>query len=65
MSTLEFHAITPKGAAHVCTVHRGAGDLSPLQMISREELTRLQRAEAELEALRQAMVRALLGAPLA
>lgn len=43
---MEFHAITPKGVAHVCSVHRGAGDLSPLQMISVQELVRLQRVEA-------------------
>lgn len=62
---MEFHAITPEGVTHVCSVERGSGDLSPLQYISRDELARLHRAEAELEALRTAMVRALLCAPSA
>jgi hypothetical protein len=62
---MDYHAITAQGVAHVCSVERGSGDLSPLQFISRDELARLQRAEAELEALRTAMVRALLCAPSA
>lgn len=49
---MEFHAITPEGVTHVCDVHRGAGDLSPLQLISQQELDRLRRAEAELLELR-------------
>lgn len=48
---MEFHAITPEGMAHVCSVHRGAGDLSPLQMISVKELARLQGIEAAHVAL--------------
>jgi hypothetical protein len=59
---MEFHAITAKGVAHVCDVHRGPDDLSPLQMISQNELARLRATEAELAALRKAMVLALLGA---
>lgn len=52
MSTLDLHAYTPEGATHVCTIHRGAGDVTPLQMISAQELARLQAAEAELLALK-------------
>lgn len=62
---MELHAITDQGVVHVCDIHRGTGDLSPLQMISRDELARLKRAEAELQALRKAMVLALLAVPSA
>jgi len=61
---MEFHAITDKGVAHVCSVERGASDLSPLQMISRDELARLKRAEAELQALRQDLAALLHASPL-
>jgi len=60
MSTLEFHAHTPEGVTHVCDVHRGSVDQSPLQFISQQELARLHAVEAELLALR-----ATLGAQLA
>jgi len=56
MSTLEFHATTPEGVTHVCDVHRGPADLSPLQMISQQELARLRAVEAELLALRATLV---------
>lgn len=49
--TLDLHAQTPQGTTHVCTVHRGAGDETPLQMISAQELARLRAAEAELIAM--------------
>lgn len=61
---MEFHAITDKGVAHVCSVERGAGDLSPLQMISQQELARLQRAEAELASLREGLAALLHASPL-
>ncbi|MGI4846158.1 MAG: hypothetical protein ACRYF7_22950 [Janthinobacterium lividum] len=51
MSTLDLHAHTPEGTAHVCTIHRGPGDETPLQMISAHELARLRAVEAELAAL--------------
>ena len=54
MSTLELHAHTPEGTAHVCTIHRGPGDETPLQMISLKELARLQQAAADLAALQAA-----------
>lgn len=50
---MDFHAITAQGADHVCTVHRGPGDLSPLQLISAQRLSELLAAEAELAALRE------------
>lgn len=56
MSTLELHAHTPEGTTHVCTVHRGSGDDTPLQMISVRELARLQRAAADLAALQAARI---------
>jgi hypothetical protein len=52
MSTLELHAHTDQGTTHVCTIHRGEKDETPLQMISAQELARLRAAEAELLALR-------------
>lgn len=55
MSTLELHAYTDKGVTHVCTIHRGEKDETPLQMISAQEHERLRRVEAELNALRQAL----------
>lgn len=61
---MEFHAISDKGVVHVCDIHRGAGDLSPLQMISRDELARLKRAEAELAALRRDLAALLHASPL-
>lgn len=61
---MDFHAITDQGVAHVCSVERGSGDLSPLQMISREELARLKRAEAELQALRHDLAALLHASPL-
>lgn len=51
MSALDLHAHTPEGSTHVCTIHRGPGDETPLQMISVQELVRLRAAEAELIAL--------------
>jgi len=53
MSTLDLHAHTDDGTTHVCTIHRGAGDETPLQMISVERLASLLEAEAELAALRR------------
>ncbi len=61
---MEFHAITDQGVTHVCSVERGAGDLSPLQMISRDELVRLKQAEAELRTLRQDLAALLHASPL-
>ncbi|MGG7604620.1 hypothetical protein [Massilia sp. BKSP1R2A-1] len=61
---MEFHAITGKGVAHVCDVHRGPEDLSPLQMISQQELTRLRAAETELAALRRDLAALLHASPL-
>lgn len=49
---MELHAITDEGVTHVCTVHRGPKDETPLQLISAQELARLRAAEAELLALR-------------
>lgn len=43
---MEFHAITPQGMTHVCTVHRAENDRTPLQIISSQELERLKRIEA-------------------
>jgi len=60
---MEFHAYTPERATHICDIHRCSADQSPLQFISEKELARLKAAEAELAALRQAMVRALLVVP--
>lgn len=51
MSTIELHAHTPDGTTHVCMIHRGAGDDTPLQMISAQRLAQLLAAEAELQAL--------------
>ncbi|WP_027864251.1 hypothetical protein [Massilia alkalitolerans] len=56
MSTLELHAYTDKGVTHVCTIHRSAGDETPLQMISAQELARLRAAEADLVALQAARI---------
>ena len=53
--TLDLHAHTDQGSTHVCTVHRGPGDETPLQMISAQELARLRAAEAELLVLRQSL----------
>lgn len=52
MSTLELHAHTDQGNTHVCTIHRGEKDETPLQMISAQELARLRAVEAEFLALR-------------
>ncbi len=52
MSTLDLHAHTDQGTTHVCTIHRGEKDETPLQMISAQELSRLRAAEEELLALR-------------
>lgn len=43
---MELHAHTPEGTTHVCTIHRGAKDETPLQMISAQELERLRQIEA-------------------
>lgn len=48
---MELHAHTDQGTTHVCTIHRGAQDETPLQMISAERLAQLLAAEAELQAL--------------
>lgn len=53
---MELHAHTPEGTTHVCTIHRGPGDNTPLQMISLKELARLQQAVADLAALQVARV---------
>lgn len=55
---MEFHAFTPKGVTHVCTVHRGLNDKTPLQMISEQELERLQRIEAAHRALLASLIAA-------
>lgn len=55
---MEFHAITPEGMTHVCSVYRGVGDLSPLQMISAHELARFQRVEAAHIALVASLIAA-------
>lgn len=52
MSTLDLHAHTDQGTTHVCTIHRGEKDETPLQMISAQRLRQLLAAEAELLALR-------------
>lgn len=52
MNTLELHAHTPDGTTHVCTVHRGAGDGTPLQLISAQRLAQLLAAEVELRELK-------------
>lgn len=49
---MDLHAHTDQGTTHVCTIHRGEKDETPLQMISAQELTRLRAAEAELIALK-------------
>ncbi len=49
---MDLHAHTDQGTTHVCTIHRGETDETPLQMISAQELARLRAAEAELLALR-------------
>lgn len=46
MSTLELHAHTDEGTTHVCTIHRGEKDETPLQMISTHELGRLHAVES-------------------
>lgn len=51
MSTLDLHAHTDQGATHVCTIHRGEKDETPLQIISSQELARLRACEAELLAI--------------
>ena len=48
---MEFHAHTSAGSVHVCTVHRGPKDETPLQMISAQELARLRRIEVDHQAL--------------
>lgn len=50
---MDLHAITDQGVTHVATIHRGPKDETPLQMISAQELARLQQCEAELAALRE------------
>lgn len=55
---MEFHAFTPQGATHVCTVHRGENDTTPLQIISGRELERLK----QLEAAHRALLASLVGA---
>lgn len=55
---MEFHAFTPQGATHVCTVHRGESDTTPLQMISCQELERLKRVEAAHRALLASLIAA-------
>lgn len=55
MSTLELHAHTKDGTTHVCTVHRGPGDETPLQLISAQELARLHRVEADHAALLESL----------
>lgn len=55
---MEFHAFTPQGATHVCTVHRGEGDKTPLQMISGQELARLKAVEAAHYALLASLIAA-------
>lgn len=61
---MEFRAYAGDSATHVCDVHRGAGDNSPLQMISAQELDRYRRLEVELATLRQALAGLLAGASL-
>lgn len=56
MSILELHAHTAEGTTHVCTVHRGEKDETPLQMISAQELARLRQVEADLAALRHVLI---------
>jgi hypothetical protein len=56
MSTLDLHAHTSEGTTHVCSVHRGAGDGTPLQLISAQELARLRQVEADLAALRHVLI---------
>lgn len=51
MNTLDLHAHTDQGTTHVCTIHRGEKDETPLQMISAERLAQLLAAEAELQTL--------------
>lgn len=50
---MDLHVHTREGTTHVCTIHRGSKDETPLQLISAQELARLQQAERELIALRQ------------
>ena len=47
MSTLDLHVHTAEGSTHVCTIHRGTKDETPLQLISAQELARLRAIEAE------------------
>lgn len=48
---MDLHAHTDQGTTHVCTIHRGEKDETPLQMISAQRLEQLLAAEAELLAL--------------
>ena len=48
---MDLHAITDQGTTHVCTVHRGPADETPLQMISAQRLAELLAAETDLAAL--------------
>lgn len=50
---MDFDIITSRGASRVMTTHRDEVDETPLQLISVQQLERLQKAEAELLALRQ------------
>lgn len=52
---MELRAHTDQGTTHVCTVHRGPQDETPLQMISAQELKRLQGIEADYLKLRQGL----------
>jgi hypothetical protein len=49
--TLDLYAITDQSVSRVCTIHRGAKDETPLQMISAQRLAPLLATEAELQAL--------------
>lgn len=61
---MDLHAHTPDGTTHVCTVHRGPGDGSPLQLISAQRLAQLLAAEAELRAIQQRLADFLYASPL-
>lgn len=64
MSTLELHAHTDQGSAHVATVHRRPGDSSPLQLISAQRLAQLLAGEAELLATQRRLADFLHASPL-
>ncbi len=53
MSSLDLNAHTHEGTTHMCAIHRGAGDETPLQLISAQELARLQQIEAAYLAMQE------------